>query len=98
MGWKRFQRRQDRYHTLLWATRNRGRNKSVIQSGSGRQDNPEFLRTCWSIQWQVLTKVERAMADSSSRQGISRRSEGAVRCYEVPCGVGVYIWTGLFSI
>ena len=21
-----------------------------------------------------------------------------MRCYEVPCGVGVYIWTGLFSI
>jgi hypothetical protein len=38
------------------------------------------------------------MADSSSRQGISSRSKGAVRCYEVPCGVEVYIWTGLFSI
>jgi hypothetical protein len=46
----------------------------------------------------VLTKVERAMADSSSRQRISSRSEGPVRCYEIPCGVGVYIWTGLFSI
>lgn len=46
----------------------------------------------------MLTKVERATADSSSRQGTSSRSEGPVRCYDVLCGVGVYIWTGLFSI
>ena len=38
------------------------------------------------------------MADSSSRQRISSRSEGPVHCYEMLCGIGVYIWTGLFSI
>ena len=38
------------------------------------------------------------MADSSSRQRISKQVGSGCALLRGACGVGVYIWTGLFSI